>query len=223
MNINKEEASYIIKPIAIILSIIILLIAIVVIGMSQVKDVISRTNDSQKVELSLNQKVSVLQKVFDVLPGDTTFLDVVVPSRAAVLYGLSQVKNQALKYNLVISNLKTGSPSPVKDGIYKSTISLDIDGDEASVYSFLDSFSKTLPLMNIDKVKLNKTATAISASTTLTVFSAQLPKTIPSVTTEASTLSTEEITLLKELSTFDLPIFSEPKPQNGALKTDPFN
>ena len=97
MNITKGEISFLIKPVIFLVVLIILFILLISVGIRQVTLAIGKIDESKKVETALNQKITILQKVSQVISGDTTFLDMVIPSKTAVLYGLSQVKNQAYK------------------------------------------------------------------------------------------------------------------------------
>lgn len=223
MNINKGEIQFLIKPLMILSSLALLLVILLTVGIGQVKSVIQKNDESTKNAAVLSQKVSVLKSVTEVIAGDTTFLDIVIPSKGAVLYGLSQVKNQAAKYGLMLSNIKTGAQTQEKGGINKFAISFEAEGQDLAVYDFLKSFSNILPLVTIDKVKISKSAAIARATVTLSVYSGELPKTIPSVSTSATQLTAEEIKLLKELVTYTLPIFIEPKAQESSTKLDPFN
>ena len=221
--ITKAELMYLLKPVLILLSLLILLFLTISIGYNQVKNIISKTEASKKVETTLNEKISILENVTRVISGDTTFLDVVVPSKAATLYGLSQIKNQGQINGVIISNVKTGTLTPDKNGLSKAPISFDAEGSEESLYTFLQSFTRVLPLMNIESVKISNTGSIAKATVALTVFSAELPKTIPSVTSVTNDLTPEELSQLKDLATYTLPIFIEPKPIEVSPKEDPFN
>lgn len=221
--INKTELNFLIKPVLLLGTLLILTAVLIIIGVNQVTSIVSKTNESKRNEILLSQKISILENVSRVISGDTTFLDVVIPSKAAVLYGLSQIKNQAAQNALLISNAKTGAPVPEKNGIFKTLISFDVEGQEASIYTFLSSFSKVLPLMSVEKVKISTSGSIARATTTLSVYSAELPKTIPSVSTVAVDLSADELSLLKELTTYTLPVFIEPEAQEVSTKQDPFN
>lgn len=212
-----------IKPVIFLISVVLILTVTIFIGINQISSLISKTNESKAVEVALNQKISILQKVTEVISGDTTFLDVVIPSKAAVLYGLSQIKNQAAINGLLVSNIKTGASVPDKNEIFKNQISFDVEGNAASVYNFLGSFSKILPLMNIEKIKINESSSIVRAVTTLSIYSSQLPKTIPSVSSVAVDFSDSEIKLLNELTSYTLPLFVEPKAEEVNAKEDPFN
>lgn len=219
----KGEIKFLIKP-ALLLSVVILLIVFVgFMGFRQITAMITKLNEAKTSQIALNKKISVLESIPDVISEDTTFLDAVLPNKTAVLYGLSQVKNQAIKNNLLVSDLKTGGVLSEENSVSRTLLSFDIEGQGPSVYEFLRSFSKTIPLMSVDKVKINKTADLLKASVTISVYSSELPKTIPSLSSAVNELTPQEIELLKELVSYTLPVFIQPKAQENSSKEDPFN
>ena len=223
MNVTKGEISFLIKPVIFLAVLIILSILLISVGIGQITSAIGKIDESKKVETALNQKITILQKVSQVISGDTTFLDMVIPSKTAVLYGLSQVKNQAYKNGLFISNIKIGAPVADKNNIYKTLISFDVDGSEIAIYDYLKSFSRVIPLMNVEKVKISNSGSVARATATLSVYSSELPKTIPSISSVAVDLTDEELSLLNELVSYTLPVFAEPKATEQQVKEDPFN
>lgn len=221
---TKSQLNFLAKPAGILVAIIGLLVFALSFGLKQITSVRAKIAAGNKSETTLKQKVQTLETVAEILPGDVTFLDIVLPSKGSVLYGLSQVKNQSLSNNVAISSLKTGTQIPESDGVYKTSISFDAEGDEQSIYNLLNSFSKLLPLMNVDKVSLNKSGDLARASISVSVFSSELPKKIPALTESVKELTKEEITTLTELATYSMPQFVEPGVDNSeAKKADPFN
>lgn len=221
---TKKELEFLFKPLTILVSIIALLFVVLTFGIKQINLVRTKIASIKSTEEVLSKKVLALETVSKVLSGNSTFLDIVLPSKGSVLYGLSQIKAQAVQYNLNLSGLKTGSSVPEKEGVFKTSISFDIEGEEQSIYLFLNSFSKLLPLMNVDKVSLSKSADVLSANVTASVFSSEFPKKIPAVTDPIKELSNEDIKLLNELANYTLPQFVEPGVENSnSTKTDPFN
>lgn len=221
---TKSEFNFLVKPVSILFIIIALFILVLTFGIKQINTVRTKIAAASKNETLLKQKSSTLEAVDVALPGDTTFLDIVLPSKGSVLYGLSQVKSQALANQVTISSLKTGISVPEKDGVYKTSISFDVEGEEPSVYKFIDSFSKLLPLMNVDKVSLSKSGTIARANISIAVFSSELPKKIPALTESVKELTKAEIDLLRELATYGIPQFIEPSvSETTSVKPDPFN
>lgn len=206
----KGEINFLIKPLAILSAIVLLLILVVVVGMNNVNKVRAQISSNKTIESQLGQKVLALETVTINLPGDVSFLDIVLPSRGAVLYGLSQIKIQAANNQLLLSGIKTGNVVPESNGLMKSSISFEVEGDEQAIYNFLAAFSNVLPLMTVDKVNFTSLAGAARAGVTLNIYSADLPKKIPSLTGAVKELTTQDINLLRELSSYQLPSFVEP-------------
>lgn len=222
-NFNKTETMYLAKPILILAVVILLVVVTIIFGLNQITAQITKIEDSKAVENSLNQKVFVLQKVSEVIKDDTTFLDVVIPSKAASLYGLSQIKNQAARNNLLLTNVRTSGAVPLEGGISKISVSFDVEGKMFTIYEFLKSFKQSLPLMSVDKVKVSTIDPIARALVTLNVYSAELPRTIPSVSATVEDFTPEEIGIIRNLSTYNLPVFIEPKATDIIPKEDPFN
>lgn len=224
MNANlKGELNYIYKPVLMLIVAVIVLVVGLGIGFKQVNNLRSKIEGSQKTITLLEQKVNALESVNEVLAGDITFLDIVLPARGAVLYGLSQVKDQAIQQNIAISNIKTGTSVEVDGGISKTAIGFEAEGENANMYSFLESFSKMLPLINVDKVNMTHSESITRASISINVYSAEYPKKIPAVTESIKDFSKEEIALLKEISNYTLPNFVEPTALQGvSVKENPF-
>lgn len=225
MNTNlKGEIEFLIKPLAIFVLIIALFVTVLVLGIKQISSIGEKNDGLKRSVSSLEQKVATLEEVEQVLAGDNTFLDIVLPGKGAVLYGLSQIKNQAVQNNVSISSIKTGNEIKVNGDISKNAIGFEVEGEEANVYLFLQSFSKILPLMNVDKVSLVRSESIARATVSLSVYSAELPKRIPAVTEAVKDLTPSEVDLLKEISQYSLPLFIEPVPDTGqTVKENPFN
>lgn len=220
----KNEITFLLKPVLISISIIILIFVVISIGFNKIKVLKNTIETNKNTAKVLTEKKVILETVDEILSGDVTFLDIVLPSKGAVLYGLSQIKSQALVYNLQISNLKTGNVVPVSDGVQKTSMGFEVTGEAQNVYDFLESFSKILPLVNIDKVSVAQIAGLTSATVSLNIYSAELPKKIPALTTSVAELSREDLEVLQTLAEFTPPQFLEPAIVNiTEQKTDPFN
>jgi len=219
----KSQLNFLAKPMIILLCIIGSFIFLVVFGVKQVNEVRGQIAVNTEIEKKLEVKSQTLESVTKILAGNVTFLDVVLPSKGAVLYGLSQIKNQSLVHGVNISSLKTGSSQISTDDVSKTSITFDVEGNEQAIYDYLGLFSKLLPLMKVDKVSISKLDGVVKASTTISVFSGELPKRIPSITSPVTDLTNDELLTLKEISTFSPPQFVIPAPFSDIAKEDPFN
>lgn len=222
-NFNKIEGAYLAKPIMYLVVAVIIIVASLSFGLGEISKLTSKIDEVKAEENLLNQKVFVLGKVTEVVSDNTTFLDLAIPSRAPTLYGLSQIKNLATKNNLLVSGIRTGASVPVPGGISSNSISFDVEGSEVDLYNFIASFKSSMPIMNVDKLKISSISPIARAYITVNVYSAELPKSIPSVSTSVQDFTAEEIETIRTLAGYTMPVFIEPKSTEVTPKEDPFN
>jgi hypothetical protein len=219
----SEESKFMIIPLAIFVLIMSLLAGSVYFELGQINLIKAKLTEGKKNQKLLATKVSILQNVTNVIPIDLTSINFALPEKGIAIYGMSQVKSQASTLGLIITNLRTGSVIQEKNGVSKATISFDVEGNEQTIYDYLGLFSKLLPLMKVDKVSISKLDGIVKASTTISVFSGELPQRIPSITSPVTDLTNDELLTLKEISTFSPPQFVIPAPFSDTAKEDPFN
>ena len=217
------QSKFLIKHLGILLLTILLLASSLYYGIGKVKSIKTKISESQKSEKLLNNKVSILRNVTSTLPEDISYIDFALPSKGIALYAISQVKNQANTLGLLISNLRTGSVSEDKNGISKINLTFDVEGYEQSIYDYLGLFPKMLPLMKIDKLSINTTAGIATATVSVSAYSGDLPKSIPSLTSPIKDLTNEEIQTLNNISEFLKPEFVTLSASTESPKEDPFN
>lgn len=222
MNKITKELKFFLKPLGVLIVLIVLIIITLNFGLGQINSVKAKIKKSNKDEKILITKVNTLKNVAEVLPSDISFIDIVLPSKGTSLYSMSQIKNQAYPLGLLVTNLKTGSAIQTQEGVSKTSLSFDVQGNEQVIYSYLGLFPKLLPLMKVDKVDISKAEGIANATVTLSTFSGDLPKEIPSITTPITDLSNDEIKTLKDISGFLLPQFIIPSVSIEASREDPF-
>lgn len=219
----STEIKYIAKPLGILALIVALFVGSFYFGLGQINKIRTQIDASKKDQKVLATKVSVLRNITNVLPTDISFVDVALPAKGIALYGMSQVKTQANLLGLTIADLRTGGVIQEKDGLSRISISFDVTGDEQTIYNYLAMFPKMLPLMKVDKLSLSKIDGITSATVTLSAFSGDLPKKIPSLVTPVTDLTSEEVETLNEISGFSQPQFLLPSPTIETPKDNPFN
>lgn len=219
----STEVKYIAKPLAIFALTISLFVGSFYFSLGQINKVRAKIDSSKKDQKVLAAKVSVLRNITDVLPADISFVDTALPSKGIALYGMSQVKTQANNLGLIISDLRTGGVVQEKDGLSRISISFDVAGDGQAIYDYLALFPKLLPLMKVDKLSLSKIDGITNATVTLSAFSGDLPKKIPSLETPVTDLTSDEVKILNEISGYSQPQFLLPSPTIETPKENPFN
>lgn len=220
--ISLTEIKFLLKPILFLGIVILSIVLVIVFGLKQVKKLQNQTADATKNQSTLLKKVEVLSQVDELIPQGLDFVNLALPSQNAVIYALSQVKTVADRNALLVSNVRSGGNSETK-GITKISLNFEVTGPQSAMYLFLEEISKSLPVMVIEKVKINTEGGTSKATVAINVYGADLPKKIPSLTTAVSGLSTEEVTLLNELSSYSQPSFSTLEVQEGSTREDPFN
>lgn len=219
---ENKDIKFLTKPILIVFFIAILIGAVLSVGYNQVSALYQTTVELKENQLKLAEKLGTLESVRDILNENISYVDVALPYKASVLYGLSQVKNLALRNRIIVTNLKAGSFSLEDNGISKSSLSFEAEGLDADLQQFMLSFYNALPLMTVDKVKINKADGLSRANITVYVYSADLPEKIPAVTESVSGLSNTDIQTLNRISNYIEPLFFEPKANKDDERTDPF-
>lgn len=228
MDINsKQTINFLLKPGLIFLMILVMFALSIAISTKEISKIQTRIKESETMKANLTKKVVTLETVEKVLPGDVGFIDIALPSKISTLYALSQIKETSATNSLLLNDIKTSNPVSDKAGIFKSTISFEVEGGKNDIFNFLNSFSTLLPIMKVDKVDINNSSSDFtSASVSLNVYSAELPKKLPTISSATTELTPAEIEILGKLAEYLLPGFIEPSAENIdnlSDRSDPFN
>lgn len=221
--IIKSEIVYLLKPLSFVVLIIAMFIALFRIGTSQITLLRNNLDELKAENAKLNTKYNILTSVTRSKTEDNQLYTIAVPSQSSSLFAFSQIKKIAVEKNMIISNLRSSSGSELENNISASSVSFSMDGKYEDSFEFLKAISKTMPIMNITKIELSQTAELLNTNITLNVYSAPLPKVIPSLTSAVTALTPAENELINELSTYRRPEFVELAPQQNESKDEPFN
>lgn len=219
---KSADFKMLLKPLAFLLLVAGLMVAILYFGLRELKSMQSKINTASQTEANLIKKVQILTKVTEVIPEEISFINLALPDQNAVIYALAQIRTMASSNALLVTNLRSGGSFETK-GVSKVTLSFEVSGDESGIYSFLDQVTKALPIMSVDKAKISAEAGTLKASVSLNVFSSELPKKIPSLTSPVAELNASEVELLNLLATYSQPSFFEVTASEESLREDPFN
>ena len=218
----NNELKYLIKPGAFLIILFVMFILVINFGYNKIYTLYTDINTAKETQRLLGLKVNVLETVDEVLPRDVSFIDTALPSKGSILYGISQIKKLGFTKNLLITNLRA-SPEALEDGgISKNPITFDVEGLETDIYSFFSSFYSALPLMNLERIKIDKSEGVARATATVQVYSATLPEKIPALAEGVDGFTNSDIETLSKLSQFILPDFIAPVPSEGSVREDPF-
>ena len=220
----NNKLKYMFKSVSIFIIVTILLFISLFFGIRQVNFLNNQISESRKLELILNNKVTILKSVDNKLYADMNVIDIALPSSSAVLFAVNQIRLQASRNSISLGNMISLKPVLLDNQITKNPIEVEVTGELSDVYNFIESFSNSLPLMDVVSVKFDKSKTPLLVLLSINVYSTELPKTIPSVIGAVKELTDEEIKLMSDLLKYNLPEFTNLKPlENNQLKEDPFN
>src|SRR3989337_628850 len=103
---SNKDINFIIKPFLIMAFIIIAFVGVISFGISKINDLRTRIKDLEASQKVLSAKSTVLRQATSSIPEDLTVITMALPNKNAAIYGLSQIKSQAISLGLVLSNLK---------------------------------------------------------------------------------------------------------------------
>ena len=231
MNINNLK--FLAKPIVALVVVLLGTIVVISFGLSRINKIRDQIKETTHAKNVLNKKVQVLGQIDSLVPSGLEFINIALPDKNAIIYGIYQIKTLSAQRSLLLSNIRSGGSFDAKS-VSKLGLSFEITGDQSNVYNFIDAIQKVLPLMTVSKVKISSELGLVKANVSLNVYSSELPKKLPSVTSVISEFTPEEVTLLNELALYNLPDFYNLQPtipenitgsdlEGQIRREDPFN
>ncbi len=205
-----------------LLFIIILFLAVGNFGVSKVLGIRDQISSAQNTEKALTQKLNLLQTLSSEVSLKSNIVSSVVPDTNPSLTVISQLKTLAVGYGVVVSAFKSAGGSGSSSDINQATVTFNIDGARAQVFSFLTDIAKIAPITVVDKIKISEIAGNMSGDIEVKSFWVDFPKTIPSVTSPVTDLTAEERAILNNASSLIQPAFTELTPMQGGINPNPF-
>lgn len=204
-----------------LLVVIILFVLVGNFGVSKVKNIQAEVKTAEISEKTLTQKLDILKTLSEEVP-KTALVNSAVPGSNPSLAVIGQLKNVAIINTVILSSIKANSGSTDPSGLNIVSISFNAMGARSQIFSFLNDLSKIAPITTITSVKMSELAGATDADISVKTYWAELPKTIPSVTTPISDLTTDEKRILSEVSGLTQPNFTQLTPSQTDINSNPF-
>ena len=208
---------------AVPLLIVIILFALVgKFGVSKVQSVQSEIKTAQKTEKTLTEKLSLLKNLSGVI-SKTGMANSALPSSNPSITLMGQLKNEAIMNTVILSGIKSNA-SADPSGLSAASVSFTVAGTRNQIFSFLNGLTKIAPITTINTIQITEQGGGTEAEISLRSYWADLPKTIPSVTTPIEDLTADEKRLLSEVSNLIQPSFSqiELSPSLTDINPNPF-
>lgn len=210
-------------PLALLLAMITLSIIVFKVGVAKISTQRAELQKATKNETILTQKQQVLQTLEDNILSYTDTVIIAMPDKNPSLMALSQLKTLAERNAISLSEIKVGSKTSDKSGIFKTTILFEVEGALFQVLDYLISTKSFAPLSVVNRVNITQAGGVIRASVSLTVFWVPLPTKLPAISEPVTELSANEINLITELSSLEQPLFTQISPAAPSARIDPFS
>jgi len=177
---------------------------------------------AQVDEVTLTQKLSVLQTVSPTAATGANVVVSAVPDANPALAVISQLKILASGNGIILSAIKVATGAVNPSGLNNVDISFTAVGTRLQIFSFLEATAQIAPITIADKVRMAESAGAVRADISVKSYWADFPKTIPSVTQPITDLTPPERETLAKTSALTQPTFLQVSPSQGNVNPNPF-
>ncbi len=224
-NINikiSENDKQILKSVAPALIILVLFFVVGKFGIGQITNLRNQITEVKKIQSLLSSKYDILSRVSQLSETGSNAALIALPKSNPAIQVQSQIKSLVLTNMLVVDSIKS-SLSVSDSGLSYVTSNVEISGPKEGVIAFVKSIDTIAPVTLVSKVDFDESGDIAKATIVTKTFFAPLPKTIPTVTQAVTDLTSDERSLLSEISNLSQPAFSEITPElSGGINPNPF-
>lgn len=215
-NLRKPISAF--MPFAIV---IILFIFVGNFGLSKIREIRGKISLAQRDQTVLTQKLQLLQTVGETVGVSVNAATAALPIENPALSVISQIKAAASENSVSISGLKSGTAIEAGPGISKVDLVFDAAGSREQILAFFKKIGSIAPITVVDRVRVNSSGGNMLANVSVRTFWAREPEKLPASTDPITNLTTDEQSVLDEVSALSAPTFVEVPPAEGG-KADPF-
>jgi hypothetical protein len=178
-------------------------------------------SNAKKIESVLNEKLITLQDAQGFIAKYVDPVSFAMPDKNPSLLILSQMKQiiQQRPISLTDLNLSKGSGTASTNTI---ALSFNVVGSVNDVLSLYQDMTKLAPLMVFDNFDISHDAESIAIETRASSFFSEYPEKLPSITQPISKITTNEISILDEITLLTAPTFSKLNPNGPFTRDNPF-
>ena len=207
-------------PLAIV---IILFVLVGEFGVPKVVEIRTEISSAEHSQNIMTQKLKLLQTFSSTASLVTSAADTAVPSTDPTLEVISQIRTVATANGVQLSSIKTSGGQASNAGLNQSVVSFTVQGTRQQIFSFIDGLTNVAPIIVIDKINISEATGSDNADITVDSYSADLPKTIPSIDAPISGLTQTENDTLNKINVLTQPgIVTTLSPQTEGFNPNPF-
>lgn len=197
------------------------LILVVVNGFKIINQTKNEVSKHKELIKTLNQKLSILKNVQAELPSDMSFLNMALLRDNALMVVVNNIKQKASSLGIEVVDIKAGQ-TLVKGGLNQISLTVSIKSDLVKLQQYLTLLDKSLPIITVENITADFATKPEIVNLTISVYSAEPLKTIPSLTEAVKDLTPAEHKLLERISDFSLPELTTLTPQTPSDRINIF-
>ena len=212
-------------PVLIICVVIVLSVVVIKTGYKQINLQLENLKSSQKTEKILEDKIFILRQIQEGVLEYRNISVNALPEKNPASVIVSQLKAFSKTSLIPLDKIQLSGGFSSKDSLSKGKLNIEAEGvEEVSVLiDFINTLSKTLPLLTIDQVEMDGFGKELSLKLTASYYWSVFPTQLPPITEPIKDLLPNERVLLSELSDFTRPSFTVLQPSSSRERTNPFN
>lgn len=210
------------KSIAPLLVVIVLFILVGKFGFAKVQELRTQIDSAKVTQNTLSQKISIIQSLSANLSNFSSSAAIAMPDGNTALAVISQLKNLATINGLLVTDVKSSSPTKGTAGLSSVKVSIQVSGTREQISGFVKAIPTIAPITVLDELKITESAGVLQAAISVNGFWAVLPAALPTSSQSLSGLTNDEQAVLSSVNSLTPPSFASLSPVPGG-RTDPFS
>ena len=211
-------------PAMLMVILVVLFIVVAKTGIGKVLSLRKEIKESRELDVSLSQKLSILQTSQESALPLADLSVVAIPPDNPALTIISEMKKLAADKDITLGGVEAKETSGDETtSVSNVEIDFTLDGQAGAIFDYLKTLKGLSPLLTIHEVKISKETTNTHAQVAIAGYFAPFPEVLPSISSPLNELTAEEKDILARISSFTQPTFTEISPSGPYQRSDLFN
>ncbi len=213
-------------PVLVICIVLAFSVVVIKTGYNQIDLQLENLEFSQKTEKILEDKIFILRQIQEGVLEYRNISVNALPEKNPAPVVISQLKTFSRASSIPLDKIQLGAGVFVsEDGVFKGKMTIEAENVEevSMLVDFINTLSKTLPMLTIDQVEMDGFGEELTLKLTASYYWSTFPTQLPPLTEPIKDLLPNERVLLSELSGFTRPSFTVLQPSLPKERINPFN
>lgn len=194
-------------------------------GYSQIRTQLASLKTTRNTENTLKTKFDKLREVSPGVINNSDSVIIALPDKNPGILMVSQMRLFSINNALTLTKVELKDSSKINDQLAKMQLSGEFEmPDLRSAVNFLHSLINSAPVSTLEELSVKSDQTGIrQGEIKISVYWADLPTQLPSLTEPFEELTEEEQNLLTKVAGFTQPEFTTLPPTSPGQRENPFN